>query len=354
MPKRFALTAVLFFMLMGATAHAAYPCESKDLYTEPNAVLRSIPIRDQDGVGTCYAEATATVANFYLMKHGMYSSPVVHPIYTAYLLHKVNTHDYGANNTDTGRINGVFNLITSMGFCGRAQLELRLLDLKKAGNFKTTSEVLSFLDLVYNLSQAHAAPGRMFARFKEVVDPQCNPQSADRWLTAHGLHAISQTAVLDKLFAGCEVFKPEVPYSTPKNGTDVNMAEGVRHSLNNGNPIALELNCARSFFQHPGKETSVKLNSNSIRILKTCNNRDDGGHAIVIAGEKMMGGKCNYLIRNSWGTTWRGEGATSCSCLTHEGEYKESCTKSESKEFLGCWYKRADVMKAAVEADYIE
>ena len=361
-------------VLFGSMSSADYPCEQRDLYSVPNSALRYLPVHDQDGAGICYAGAASTVANAYLMKHLVFSSPVVHPLYAGFLESRSYLPEYVQvtngrssriekrsdydDTLNSGSTRNALSQISTEGFCGAADLELRLRDFKKAGNFKTTTEMLAYLDVAYRgVHEAHRHRLTR-GRFKREFAPDCNTKNADTWLAINNLAGVAQTEVLRRLFTNCVRFKPPIPETKSTYGTDVQVAEHVRKSLNNAAPLAVSINCFNSFSNHPGDDPTISYvrdkRGTPYRRRKDCRHSSDGMHSLVIAGQKSIGGSCHYLLRNSWGATWRGGGASACSCETRSGQYKDDCTRKEAKTFLGCWYKRSEVLTNTNMVDSLE
>ena len=67
-------------------------------------------------------------------------------------------------------------------------------------------------------------------------------------------------------------------------------------------------------------------------------------------GRMPIGGKCSYLIRNSWGAMVRPSGAVDCACKVRDAkgalEYRSSCPRGTPNviEVVGCWYAADDLI----------
>lgn len=367
----FAFTLIIFVRFFApsmsyAAAVSDIGCETADLYASPDGVMLGLPIEDQDGTGLCYAYSSSTVMNHYLIKNRLFSGPVVHPIYTAFTTKKVE-EEFAAGSAelkasaapgsypktlDSARVFDAFRQTKRAGFCGASGINLRLMNLLKAGGFQDYAELLRFLDAHFEDKQSEFASGptnKSQQAFKKIYAPDCNLQNANAWLRQRGLQDAMSTEILAKLFAGCEKFKPPLPsVSNTLYSTDTVIANEIRSKLKAGNPLTATIACFADFDDKPSTARSVSLHQSKsgplIRGRRPCKGSDSSSHAVVIAGQKMMNNRCQILIRNSWGSTWKSQSATACACKTKDGRYKDACSKAEAKSFLGCWYSRDDVI----------
>lgn len=331
------LAFVLLFLL-SSVAHAAkvsdVGCEAVNYHKDPKNPLRKLPVWDQDGVGICYAYAAATIANYELMKRG--KEPIVSPVYAAYLQTFVGLDK---NSADGGAVDTTWEMLRG-GVCTAYNVNKRLEGLKKAGGF-SSAQTLAFLEMVFKMKSNKAT----FLELEHLYN--CNLDNALNWLEARSLQHYPQSGVLDSLFANC----PQVPFKMPSlkaaiTGTDVAMARTIRDRMLKGNLPTITLGCYSDFESNPKirslKGKSPPLSRWSPENRKAC--RAGENHALIVAGQQMVNGQCHYLLRNSFGSSWRGKGGTACDCLTKSKEYKPICKTSEAAETLGCWYKRDDVV----------
>lgn len=350
--------ATMIFTSLSDALPAPSACEEIDLHASPNSPFNKIPIYDQDGTGLCYSYAAAQIADYYLIKNSQ-KIQRVNPVYAAWLSeYKTKNFFTARDGLDGGQIYNVLRAIKSQGVCSDADVRKKLAELKNAGNF-TDAEALYFLETAYSTHEnsrslfgfGRANPNWAKSVGRNASDFLRNPGCvrATTWLKSRELAGVATTAALEQIFDGCRSNTLRLPeVRVTDSGSDQVVGAEISRSLKSGYPVAASFACANQFFSAPGATRKLKgwsppLWRSSRGNLKSCQG-NDGGHAIVVGGQKTINGACHYFIRNSWGAFWVGQGATNCACRDAYGKYKSNCKSEEAREILGCWYKKSDVL----------
>ena len=368
--------ALLAFFLVSITQanyswSAADDCSNVDLNEPKDSPFRSIPIYDQDGTETCYAHGSVELIDYWLLKNGGKPSDLINPMYASWL------NSYGARNfltsgsATSGGGSVLHNIVSGgnsvgdissdlkfFGYCKNDQVESCLSDFKKMGKM-TDAELVHYLELLYtNYSMFNREHSSKKAIGKAVVDDWlyggCNVNKISEGIISKNLMGVSSNKILGDLFKKCKPLTQLTTIPKPtvyQDRNDSDLQKNIDQALTKKLPLAIGF-CATVLDNHnyrglKGKSAflSSMINRGSNGNLKS----DCGGHEAMLTARKKISGECKYLVRNSWGAFWSPHGID-CACIDQDGSYEDICKSYNPKEYVGCWYKRKDLIPNITDA----
>jgi hypothetical protein len=175
----------------------------------------------------------------------------------------------------------------------------------------------------------------------------------------------SVTKILKNLVNDCrsrEVYTFTYNEEIRKTDEDDEMGKVVDKVLTRNKPATISL-CSKAL------RPNVTANLRKSKDIKN----DCGPHALLVTGKRENGGKCEYLLRNSWGAQWQPLGA-SCACRTTDGRYWPDCNKQfsamiekaggnvsdevtrlfKTRTVVGCWFPADVISRNAYRAGGVE
>ncbi len=332
---------------------AANDCPDSDLNASDKSPLRSMPVYDQDGTGTCYAHAAAEMVDFWRLQHGTQSTELINPVYAAWVDHYENRNIFlTEKTTSAGHCSEAIDSLKSQGYCKNSQVEACLAEYKKKGPF-SDAELVHFLETIYENYTIYTKENSYdravrLTKKDPWVGGKCD--SLATTLKTKDLLGVSATQLMSDLFANC---KPKQSLSNIPNPhdyndwTDQDITGRIDTALNNKAPVAISM-CSKVFddpkhyrglIGDSGTFSNFYTRDSSSNIKKDC-----GSHAVLITGRAKIDGVCKYMIRNSWGAFWKGARGTQCACISEAGQYQEVCYSSHPQEYVGCWYSKQDLI----------
>jgi hypothetical protein len=328
-------------------AYAADTCRELNLVSDPKSAVRYAMPDDQGDSRLCYAYATAFLANTYLMETHQYSSPLIHPVEAA-LISRTTIRDqfYEMSTLAGGDVAHNLTALRARGqVCGRSQTEMALKRLVAAGNFPSSIDAINFLETNQQ--------GRLWARIGKKKFCSKNPE-AQQWLEIQRLADTTQTEAVRQMLRGCEQRMVRFPRVASTNKySDNDFAKAIEINLARHRPAGLDTSCSFKFFTQGWRGTGVTLKKTATGVQReTTEQCALERHATAIIGQKNFGGECHYLIRNSIKPNVRDRRAAACSCYDLKtNQVNDNCkTPTKDQRFVGCYYKRSDVLKIAVDA----
>lgn len=334
-------------------------CESVDL--NKNTVLKDIPITDQDGSGLCYAYSSAQLIEFQLRYEG-YKGPLPSPLGMS-LVPGTNPGllwDSEKEDIHGGFEEEIIESVKANGFMGRECIELAVKEtISRSG--LTSSELAAILHHFFKDSHFWTIDSEVIgASIKKVAE---SPSKKVCSLASNELLDIlklgnSVTSILKEILAPCykTFHKVKLPeFRLKDTGADKEIIGELNMTLNSRKPAAISV-CSQ-IFNKKAKQTKLlglsppfKRGANGNLLENSCS-----PHAVLAVGKKMINGECNYLIRNSWGAQWNGQGKLRCACKS-KTTYYDDCddiNKIKSnikfleedidKVYLGCWVSEKDM-----------
>jgi hypothetical protein len=315
--KKFKLFFVLILFSNPALALDSLNCGHMDLNTaEP---LKSMPILDQDGSGTCYAETAAQLLEYELNPVDGYGK-IKLPLKT------VSAIDLGfhskllsENKNDVkiagGNTEKTIQEALKKGVSSRECIDALIKQRTKDQNM-TEEEFVASLDQIY----AKQATDAEITNPKHPVSP-CQINETLALLSQNSLLYETPVAILKNLLNPCEGTRAPLTclscapshYKTAGLSSPVKISELLNQLLSQGKPAEVSL-CAEILEGKLNHHYTLKPD----QTLSDC-----GHHSVLAVGRRMNKNKCEYLVRNSWGGAWMGEGLT-CACKT-KSHYYEDC-----------------------------
>lgn len=372
---RIKLFILVIFFIISRFAFSANCGPSIDLNN--SQPLISIPILDQDGAGLCYSFVASQMIEFEAKRKGYPVSPS--QIDLAMKAGEGFIFDRG--QLQGGFVADVLNSAKSKGVARRSCVEAEI--KRFVGDSKMTSS--QFATLIDLINQTHKWKWSKSDEYESVMSElekhkksypkqgkkakkignemdflnDCEYDKVVKSLQAVDLLGETSTAVLKKIIGSCPVDKvPSLNYSEFERDTEkVDEDEDKKLEINTDNfltkkkPVVLAL-CAKTF---------GALDYINYRYEK--NSDDCGNHVVMAVGKRENKGKCEYLIRNSWGSSWAPP-EVDCSFKLPDGRYFSSKkTWNEHYETspnndkiklsllymrrveVGCWYPVKQIMK---------
>lgn len=306
-------------------------CETVDFNkTQP---LSSMPVLDQGETNLCYAYSASQLLEYEFKRRGL--NRTFSPIDTGYVLKgsysKPNDLDFG----DTAW--AMFSVLES----GASTKECvdRVIKTALLESTMTLEEFLNILQKAYKLKSSVPFTAKGISnRLIETCELEELPSGkVERFITGLVPSFYDQ---LRSILKPCEKERkdylnwPQVKVEYKDRGSNSEMKQYLDEFFNSGRPAGIAL-CSE-ILQGELKHRGVRIpNRDETEMKKTC-----GGHEVMATGRMKIHGQCNYLIRNSWGASWKNENFV-CACKT-KTKYYPDCSKApktdqNNKIMVGCW-----------------
>ncbi len=334
-------------------------CRSVDLHRGKSSPLRTIPVQDQNGTGICYAEVASLLVDYERALIGEnIKNDLTDPVYLAWAYNYQNA--WIGNDT----LSGGYALATLQatrdagGVCTQADVTFALSALK-ADIQISHAQLLKILNELF-MSRSVLAPPSVshYVATSTVLDKAnlnphwgidaCSVRTVSKEILdfATDLRDNAATEVLETLFANCQSVRRQIP--VPKlirheYGTDLEIKSYVDQGMDAHFPVSISL-CANVLDDLPYRG----LNGSTISLRGAKYNIREGcrSHAVAVTARRPTSSGCQYLVRNSWGSQWRGTGAQSCACYIQspqgggKRDYLPDCPPWTPNviEVVGCWY----------------
>lgn len=320
-------------------------CREMDLNEDPQSPLHKIPIYDQDGSGLCYAYAASQMIDYYRLQHGDKSYDLTNPVYASWATYYKNPSYFKSSTLDGGDGPKVVAALKQQGMCTNRDVQKQLRQLSSTAS---DSEILEFLDIVYKNHGGWFFNEDWETTSEEVtkkIGISCQQQdSLKAVLQKKDFFSLAPTEVLSKMFKDCAAKPVNVPELEAYSfGDDKAMKDQLDKALAKKLPAQVDL-CS-GFFEDPSFRGLRGWSPPLFRSSNGNSKKGCGAHAVVVTGRLNINGSCHYLIRNSWGSYWKPEGATACACKTRSGAYKQICNDpKEVAEYVGCWFDQKTML----------
>lgn len=361
------------FLIFISTTAPAQNCSPINLVTEDNSPFQKIPVYDQDGTGMCYAYTAAQMLDYQLIKRGE-KKRTVHPaymglMYTGYA--KTNRLREGA------AIYALLQLIEK-GNCSYDQVSAGIQNWANAAKV-TEVEILSVVDRYSEKLETLQASNRSISyadkrRALEEAASENGPWACttdSTWLNLlpklDVLGVINSPKMLESLLLTECRSKTQVKGLYPRVHdihNDQQVAGDISNHLKNTRaPVGIAY-CS-AFWKNPSSDGIPENQSSRALFLdpqkgdpvakKSCE-----AHESIIVGQQLKGGKCSYLIRNSWGSGWTEENKQwKCLCKhIFDGSFVDDCSyqKHNTGEYTveGCWVSQDVISKNAFHMTTID
>ncbi len=348
-------------------------CDSVDLNADENSPLRKIPVYDQGKSGTCYAQAGSVVLDYYRLKKDP-NAQLSNPLFmaTQSKLDDLGNPIGGEKRVHGGQAADAINAVRKRGLCKSAAIDQCFEELHAKFPDKANAEIVGLIDRVLK-GESPTTPA------PECESEEDSAKALREFVAGKGWEGKFSVEVLRETFGACQgnlISLAEVPAAIPYyNVSEEKMGLIVDVLLNEGTPISLSM--ASPVLREVDARCVKVTADKSRKTIKTggaCKNAagdPDFLHEVVITGKKVIDGKCQLLIRNSWGEDWRakvGPGKLAkCACemlnpVTGQRSYHEICPDTGeirdgeaidmnapyAERILGCWVPADAVLENSV------
>jgi hypothetical protein len=202
------LIILMAFLINGFAV--ADDCTTADLNSSSSSPLRSVPVYDQDGTGTCYAHVAAQLVSYRELKRGQGKEAVVNPIYAAYIDHCVARDQ---QTLDSGNVSATINSLRALGSCSATGVQTCLKGLKSKSNM-TDAEIAYYVQTLFAKYEAEkkktpfdytGATNRALAIMKadKRVGDRCDKLNETYKPLLWSWNWMSAGVAFDAIFEGC-------------------------------------------------------------------------------------------------------------------------------------------------------
>jgi hypothetical protein len=358
---KYVILCILLFNFLNSVLADCGP--SVDLNTmQP---LQSIPMTDQDGTGLCYSYAAAQLVEFESKSKGY--PRAVSAIDLAMKAGTGLVFDRG--EVSSGHVSDAVKAAQTDGVASRACIEKKIKTF--VGNSSMTSaQFTKLLEVVYDKFEwfwdSSEALDSLFGKLKKRkksgdIGNQmdhlqgCDFDQAVMHLKDIDMLGASTTKVLRKIIGDCPSYKVpkfdmEEHFRRKSDTNDNKMEVHIDYQLTQKKPAVLHL-CASSLVAD--NDTNFRQMGDS----EMC-----GNHALLAVGKRENAGKCEYLLRNSWGSHWNPPGVK-CAFKTPDGSYYPDNTafnnvyqpasvadqsrleeQFKKRVNVGCWFNSSQIL----------
>lgn len=323
------------------------PVGKKSTSVQPNLdlnmsyPLNGMSVGDQDGVGICYAFATSTALEYKLKQKNI--NRTVSPIDVG-LVFK-SSYATWSPNLDSGNTYLTINQILAHGVASKECID-RVIKKETANTNMTSEKFLHMVQEIYTLRDKKKTNNEIKTQLAKL----CQVYGVSNAKLDEFLNEFNRPIreYLRNLFAPCEkerdlILKENFPqYISAAPLQDATMKAKIDEILGHKSPVVISL-CAEIL---QGELNHLGLDGERKPKLDAKGNSLCGSHAVVITGRKTENGKTSYLIRNSWGASWK-EKTLTCACRTPNAYYS-NCTEApkteKNKVMVGCWVPEASLL----------
>lgn len=337
------LIAPILITLAAQTAAAA-DCVERNLETLPGSSMQKIPVYDQDSSGTCFAYAASELMNAYLLNRDPESPLRIHPAVAAIRYKRAYDPRAELSGGDVAqsiravrsgfnyRYDGVSeDLARIAGESGMSESEvLQMIEL--VGELMTDAEVQRLARAAAWRELGRSPNRRQFedALRREVagrmdLDLSASGSTCKREIEASYEGFIRSSSIASSVkIAGEALFsagnrelklpftylpKPE-QVTALRNSNDWH-AKIIREHFASGASLPLGI----SFCSRVIREGSLRAIEGEVGYMRRIPDMDKcEHHAALITGTRNNEGRCEYLLRNTWGSTFTNDNRLSCVC----------------------------------------
>jgi hypothetical protein len=274
------LLITLVFPLLSS---GASECTPINMVASSGSPFTKIPVYNQGKVNICYAYSAAQMADYHLIKQG-FSQRSIHPIWVA-----VNFAQHMKRaNIQIGHPKEALEGLAQASNC----------------DYETVSEALG------DISPQETSSSKLM----EIIKSHCSENQRTKVNLPKALRYNFRTLNTDDSYAGF-----------------------IQKKLGEADsPISIAY-CA-NIWKDPSYQ-GISYNQKGERdvLKKNCQY-----HESLIVGQKEIGGSCNFLIRNTWGTNWTAYNKKwNCLCKNkNTGELLDDCNfenHEENYSVEACW-----------------
>ncbi len=319
--------------------------------------LSDMAMLDQDGSGTCYAHVAAQLIEFENRKRGINLYPS--PIDLAAKQRQGFMSWFDDNNLDGGLVQEVIDSVNSKGITSRSCVQSKVETFTRSSGLKY-AQFATLLEAMSNFSFASTPEEYQFFLNNSNEEIQeslkalkgCDYSKTIEDLEKIGLLGQYATTILNELVVDCKLNKLPYQISLSQFDTPGKTAKGVIDSFLQKNQPAYARLCSKTF---------KRKDSTDLRAMSGTSGC--GNHVVLIVGKRRnSAGKCEYLVRNSWGADWSPPGVDCALKDTGGGYYQDEKERereldkyyaskgqswdvdSRSQDYLGCWFSEDQIV----------
>jgi hypothetical protein len=360
------LTKLSFILVLASFSFNVFSnCEPVNLYNN-DSPLNQIPLVNQGRIATCYAQTTAQMVEYHLRKTFQEESPVRGPWVA--LNHKLKRKiHWSPGELGFSLLEWAIDDLRSRGNCSFKDYK-HSLDKVRAGNNLNDDDTIYFLKEVFKRYKKYrksfkyrkTALNRAYAEvvsstyFKEkvVIGLRSSVDAMENFRRKKFL-----TYLRRSVFKSCTSLA-DMQSKIPKvisTARSFESDEMIIQVLNNvltadrSQPVGLGY-CSNILDYAPGTLGLMKRPRllNLVLKLKKCS-----AHYSVIVGQRPVSNKCEFLIRNTYGT---GKWANNRSCFCEFSSGSRGSCNSESlptdSKVLGCWVDGKELASNTFDLSY--
>lgn len=340
---------IIFIFLVSFTAIS---CDEYNLY-KSNKSFASIPISDQDSVGTCYAHVATTLLDTERFENGVDMTKRTHPLFSAYA-YKEDQGSYFSSQDDLagGDTAKALKALAARKLCYESDGE-KLISKYKGNNSLTDEQFMNIIEETYEYyiskdNSVNKSEVEENTRFLGCSQTTINNTQTVLNNIMKELSIVPDKIipyyVMEQIFKGCIESSRPTPLVTIKNlktfecnnCSNESIVSYIVKQLKRNKPVGIGycskvLNDKDVIMIEDNNLLSPFDNSRIQRTKEGC-----GLHESVVSGSRKVGGQCQLLVRNTWGD-WKSKVWSDCLCETSKGVY-ESCKPKDGKiNSVGCW-----------------
>lgn len=334
-----------------------------------DSAIKQMPLYNQGATGICYAYSAIQLLDHWRQTKGLRITKKIalsSPLYAALLTRQFKeSRFYQREDIEGGNIDVALNSIRHFGMCRSDIIQdaLNKYADKKAKEYKVDQREL--LEMIYLISTEIEDPNRIM----RMSDKQITKNYISKMGFYHGrdlndsgnlpkifklvakskLKGGGVSNLLDGLFQKCKL-PTSIYLGTKKipNPKEIKLRKGnkkavqnhIRQLLNKRDAEPLGVGYCSTFLKDKNyRGTKVHENPGYGGQIVTRDTKSCGGHASIIMGKKEIGGKCHYLIRNSWGTK--------CD------KYDWTCRYNAKKEAVGIYVSEDALFRNVTNFHYL-
>ncbi|MBC7385089.1 MAG: hypothetical protein H7301_02870 [Cryobacterium sp.] len=293
-----------------------------------------MPVLDQDGTGTCYAQVAAQLINFKLKTNR--SNFQVSSIDLA-LVGATSSRFFDRDSLTAGQVAPLIEAAGKYGVASKACVDSEIKRFHQDAGLSTEQ----FTAILESMNESSSyfltrAAERRLAEFDISQNPDissCRYKATLDVLDRRGLWGSSVTEVLNQVLYRCRSERKKISnldYDSLTIGTDAEMMNEVDRILDRKIPVSAGL-CApillesKEYSGLAGKSPPLDRGSLDNFTKEKC----EPHQTLIVGRNQFSDGSCRYLVRNSWGGAWKTDGLT-CACKTSDGVYHSDCKSAES------------------------
>ncbi|MFI5390219.1 MAG: hypothetical protein ACHQYQ_02570 [Bacteriovoracales bacterium] len=370
---------LIFMALWGTFARGEVPCKDVNLTLQENwgkaaflitgketrwsHYLKQMPLYDQGQTGICYSYAAIQLVDYWRQTMGIRITKEImlgSPLYAALLtrLHEKSSH-YGSKELEGGDTADAIRAIKAIGMCREDVIQESLNNFAK----KRGLDQREFLEIVELIFTEFPGDPEVIKKMpeKDIWKKYINNKFSyydDRAINENGnlakifkqaapyIKGGDLTQFMNELFMECQ--KPTSIYIGTKRipePSDIvvrkdNMAfipDLLRGKLLQKNPQPIGIGYCSEVLKNKnflGRTPDPKFDGQMVaKDEEKC-----GGHASIIIGMSNIGGKCHYLVRNTWG---------------NRCDYDWTCRFNAKKEAVGIWVEESALINNLGDLTYL-